>query len=157
MKDDLNGGREDSFRILKVFPFTSERKAMSIVVRAPDGEIRVYVKGSDSSIKGMAIEGQDLNKFEEDVDDFARQGLRTLSFGYRVLDSNKEGTVEVEDFDDVAYDDLTVEQIEKDIYIIGSTGVEDKLHDNVEKCIQDFRAAGIKVWMLTGDKGLTAK
>ena len=31
------------------------------------------------------------------------------------------------------------------------------LQDNVAKCIEDFRAAKMKVWMLTGDKGLTAK
>jgi P-type E1-E2 ATPase len=27
----------------------------------------------------------------------------------------------------------------------------------VKECIEDFRDAGIKVWMLTGDKGATAK
>ena len=42
------------------------------------------------------------------------------------------------------------------IYLLGVTGVEDKLQDDVEKCIKDFRVAGIKVWMLTGDKGETA-
>lgn len=35
--------------------------------------------------------------------------------------------------------------------------MEDLLQDNVYNCIQDFRAAGIRVWMLTGDKGVTAK
>jgi phospholipid-translocating ATPase len=35
--------------------------------------------------------------------------------------------------------------------------VEDLLQDNVKECITDFRDAGMKVWMLTGDKGLTAK
>ena len=42
------------------------------------------------------------------------------------------------------------------INLLGVTGVEDKLQDDVEKCIKDFRVAGIKVWMLTGDKGETA-
>ena len=41
--------------------------------------------------------------------------------------------------------------------LVGATGVEDLLQDNVQKCVTDFREAGIKVWMLTGDKGLTAQ
>ena len=36
------------------------------------------------------------------------------------------------------------------------TAVEDMLQDDVSECIQDFIKAGIKVWMLTGDKGETA-
>ena len=40
---------------------------------------------------------------------------------------------------------------------MGVTGVEDLLQDNLKECIDDFRNAGIKIWMLTGDKGATAK
>ena len=36
------------------------------------------------------------------------------------------------------------------------TGVEDLLQEDVARCIEEFRLAGIKVWMLTGDKGETA-
>ena len=41
--------------------------------------------------------------------------------------------------------------------LLGVTALEDMLQDNVYKCISDFRAAKIKVWMLTGDKGETAQ
>ena len=41
--------------------------------------------------------------------------------------------------------------------LLAATGVEDLLQENVKECITDFKAAGINVWMLTGDKGLTAK
>ena len=41
--------------------------------------------------------------------------------------------------------------------LLAATGVEDLLQENVKECIEDFRQAGISVWMLTGDKGLTAK
>lgn len=41
--------------------------------------------------------------------------------------------------------------------MVACTGVEDELQDNVAECIQDFRDAGIKFWMLTGDQGHTAK
>ena len=41
--------------------------------------------------------------------------------------------------------------------LLGATGVEDILQEDVKKCIKDFKQAGIKVWMLTGDSGLTAR
>ena len=41
--------------------------------------------------------------------------------------------------------------------LLGATGVEDELQENVKECIEQFREAGIRVWMLTGDNGLTAK
>ena len=53
--------------------------------------------------------------------------------------------------------DLEVGEIECELTVLAATGVEDLLQENVKECIEDFRAAGISVWMLTGDKGLTAK
>jgi magnesium-transporting ATPase (P-type) len=52
--------------------------------------------------------------------------------------------------------ELTAKQIERDLKILGVTAMEDLLQDSVKECISDFRDAGIKVWMLTGDKGDTA-
>lgn len=46
--------------------------------------------------------------------------------------------------------------IEKDFVLIGSTAIEDKLQDGVGETIQSFKDAGIKVWVLTGDKVETA-
>lgn len=48
------------------------------------------------------------------------------------------------------------EELEKDLTIIGATGIEDKLQDEVPLCIRKFIEAGIKVWVLTGDKMETA-
>lgn len=48
------------------------------------------------------------------------------------------------------------ELIEKDFHLIGSTAIEDKLQDGVGETIQSFKDAGIKVWVLTGDKVETA-
>ena len=43
-------------------------------------------------------------------------------------------------------------QIERDLKLIGATGIEDKLQDGVPQTIEDLLSAGINVWMLTGDK-----
>ena len=46
---------------------------------------------------------------------------------------------------------------EKDLVLIGATVVEDRLQDNVPQTIADLQKAGIKIWMLTGDKLETAE
>ena len=45
---------------------------------------------------------------------------------------------------------------ETDLQLLGVTGLEDLLQENVAECVKDFQKAEIKVWMLTGDKGETA-
>ena len=48
------------------------------------------------------------------------------------------------------------EEIEKELIIIGATAIEDKLQDQVGETIEALKNAGIKVWVLTGDKVETA-
>lgn len=45
-----------------------------------------------------------------------------------------------------------MEKLEEEMDLIGITGVEDRLQDEVAVTIEALRMAGIKVWMLTGDK-----
>lgn len=49
------------------------------------------------------------------------------------------------------------EQYENNLTLLGVTGLEDLLQENVKGCIKEFKEAKIKVWMLTGDKGETAE
>jgi phospholipid-translocating ATPase len=44
------------------------------------------------------------------------------------------------------------EEIEKDLKLLGATAIEDKLQDGVPECIERLANAGIKIWVLTGDK-----
>jgi len=48
--------------------------------------------------------------------------------------------------------DVLYEEIEKNMKLIGMTAIEDKLQDGVPQCIESLTQAGIKIWMLTGDK-----
>lgn len=48
------------------------------------------------------------------------------------------------------------ELIEKELILLGCTAIEDKLQDGVPNCIETLSRAGIKIWMLTGDKLETA-
>jgi phospholipid-transporting ATPase len=152
---------QQQFRVLKVNKFESSRKAMSVIVRAPNGKVYLYVKGSDQSIINMTRreDEQKLKEFQTQVDSFASMGLRTLAFGFREISLGDNVGIQMENEGAVidSIDDCTPENVEKDITLLGCTGVEDLLFDNVAKCIEDFRKAKMKVWMLTGDKGITAK
>jgi len=44
------------------------------------------------------------------------------------------------------------EDIEKDLTLLGATAIEDKLQDGVPETIANLSLAGIKIWVLTGDK-----
>ena len=63
--------------------------------------------------------------------------------------------------DDIEHRDELLEKIydsyERELTVIGATAVEDLLQDDLPATLKDFRKAGIKVWMLTGDKLETAK
>jgi magnesium-transporting ATPase (P-type) len=82
------------------------------------------------------------------MDEFATQGLRVLMFGQKMLPT---GTTKD------SLKDEPLENFEGEIDLLGVTGLEDLLQDNVAQCIKQFRDANIKVWMLTGDKGETAE
>lgn len=49
------------------------------------------------------------------------------------------------------------DRFERDLVLLGATAVEDRLQDNVPQTIFDLQDAGIKIWMLTGDKLETAE
>lgn len=69
-------------------------------------------------------------------------------FAYRdVRESEIEGNVI----------DLKSDDFENELTLLGVTGVEDELQNEVAETTRDFRNAGIKFWMITGDKGPTAK
>ena len=48
------------------------------------------------------------------------------------------------------------EEIESNLVLVGATAVEDKLQDDLEDTLESLRMAGLKIWVLTGDKVETA-
>lgn len=52
--------------------------------------------------------------------------------------------------------DFVYNEIEKNLELLGATAIEDKLQDGVPRTIANLRGAGIKIWVLTGDKQETA-
>jgi len=146
LKDNQDGSLID-IEVLKTFEFSSDRKMMTVVCKM-NGKTYAFVKGADSSMEPRLINLDDSDKVTlDDLDDFAEQGLRTLVYGYK----------EMPDMTHKEVDDLEHTDVEKDLTLLGITGVEDLLQDDVQKCIVDFKEAGCMVWILTGDKSATAK
>ncbi|PJF19991.1 Phospholipid-transporting ATPase [Paramicrosporidium saccamoebae] len=150
------------YDILHVFPFTSETKRMGIIVRDSDsGEIFFLQKGADAM---MAKIVQQNDWLEEECSNMAREGLRTLVVGRKRLSSEQYQTFDeaynrarVSIQDRNALMQSTIERIlERDLELLAVTGVEDKLQDDVRPTLEKLRNAGIRIWMLTGDKVETA-
>ena len=77
----------DEYKVLRYFPFTHDRKCMSVVVRDFNGGAYVYVKGSETAIKSMLRNDQraKVKAVEVDEEAFVRKGLRTIYYGYKQL------------------------------------------------------------------------
>ncbi|CDU24228.1 probable NEO1-P-type ATPase, a proposed aminophospholipid translocase [Sporisorium scitamineum] len=150
------------FDILEVFPFTSESKRMGIIIRERStGEITFYQKGADVVMARIVAQNDWL---DEECGNMAREGLRTLVVGRRRLTQDnwlvferayKAARVQVEDRNQ-AMARAIEEYLENNLELLGLTGVEDKLQEDVKMTLELLRNAGIKVWMLTGDKIETA-
>ncbi|CAI9096335.1 OLC1v1032445C2 [Oldenlandia corymbosa var. corymbosa] len=157
---------ERSYTLLNVLEFNSTRKRMSVIVKDEEGKLLLLSKGADSVMfERLAKTGREFEEeTREHVNEYADAGLRTLILAYRVL-SEEEYKIFNEKFleaknsvsaDREALIDDVTETIEKDLILLGATAVEDKLQPGVPECIDKLAQAGIKIWVLTGDKMETA-
>lgn len=191
------GPTEETWEILAVNKFDSDRKRMSILLRAPPelGSLPIlFCKGADSAMlapgvcTGLSAESDDAKiaqrafsggqegKEAEDnwelsqtlglqahLGDFASEGLRTLVLGMRILSEDecakwlemyKAAATSLRDRDGMLT--AAAKDIESQLYIVGATAIEDKLQVGVPDTIATLEHAGIKLWVLTGDKRETA-
>ena len=150
------------YNILHCFPFTSESKRMGIIVKCQEtGAIIFYQKGADA-VMSKIVQANDW--LDEECGNMAREGLRTLVLGRKILTEEQYVTFEAAHKEALlTMQDRTVEvrrvigtHLECNLELLGLTGVEDKLQDDVKITLESLRQAGIRVWMLTGDKVETA-
>ncbi|KAH9773597.1 phospholipid-transporting ATPase 3 [Citrus sinensis] len=157
--------QDGCYEILNVLEFNSTRKRQSVVCRYADGRLVLYCKGADSVIyERLANGNEDLKKVtREHLEQFGSSGLRTLCLAYRDLSPDmyerwNEKFIQAKSSlrDREQKLDEVAELIEKDLTLIGCTAIEDKLQEGVPACIETLARAGIKIWVLTGDKMETA-
>ncbi|TFK80361.1 phospholipid-translocating P-type ATPase [Polyporus arcularius HHB13444] len=160
---NVNGSSLE-YEILNVCEFNSTRKRMSTVVRCPDGKLKLFCKGADTVILERVSENQPFTeKTLLHLEDYATDGLRTLCIAYRDIpeaEYRQWSTI----YDQAAATingrgdalDKAAELIERDLFLLGATAIEDKLQEGVPDTIHTLQMAGIKVWVLTGDRQETA-
>ncbi|POR32565.1 Phospholipid-transporting ATPase, partial [Tolypocladium paradoxum] len=159
-------GEDCHYQMLNTIEFNSSRKRMSSIVRMPDGKIILYCKGADSVIYARLKRGEQQQlrrETAEHLEMFAREGLRTLCIARKELTEQEYKEWKKEhDAAAAALEDReeklenVAELIEQNLLLLGGTAIEDRLQDGVPDTIALLGQAGIKLWVLTGDKVETA-
>uniref|UniRef100_A0A8B9KZG7 Phospholipid-transporting ATPase n=1 Tax=Astyanax mexicanus TaxID=7994 RepID=A0A8B9KZG7_ASTMX len=152
------------YHLLAVLDFSSKRRRMSVLVRTPDGGLKLYCKGADVIILERLRKGSPHQEStEQALEAFAQSCLRTLCVAVRcvseaqwmewshALSQAAMATTHRETMLEEVY-----EQMEKELTMLGVTAIEDRLQEGVPETISSLRQAGVKVWVLTGDKTETA-
>ncbi|XP_063055580.1 phospholipid-transporting ATPase ID [Engraulis encrasicolus] len=158
-------GKPVTYTLLAILDFNNIRKRMSVIVRNPEGRIRLYCKGADTVLfdRLHPCNHHLMNITSDHLNEYAGDGLRTLALAYRDLSEEEwEGWSEryrgAGKAADCREDRLaaTYEEIEQDMMLLGATAIEDKLQEGVPETIAILSLANIKIWVLTGDKQETA-
>lgn len=159
-------GEDRTYAVLNTLEFNSTRKRMSAIIRMPDNRIILFCKGADSIIYSRLARGEqaELRKTTaEHLEMFAREGLRTLCVAQRELSEeqyqkwNREhelAAAAIQDREDKL--EAVADSIERELTLLGGTAIEDRLQEGVPDTIALLAEAGIKLWVLTGDKVETA-
>ncbi|XP_040276086.1 phospholipid-transporting ATPase IC [Bufo bufo] len=158
-------GKEVTYERLAILDFNSDRKRMSVIVRDPNGKIKLYCKGADTVIYHRLHPDNPIKEETQvALDVFANETLRTLCLCYKDISQedfekwNKkyhEASVAINNRDEAL--DKVYEEIEDNLVLLGATAIEDKLQDGVPQTIYTLAKADIKIWVLTGDKKETAE
>uniref|UniRef100_A0A6G1S4H7 Phospholipid-transporting ATPase n=1 Tax=Aceria tosichella TaxID=561515 RepID=A0A6G1S4H7_9ACAR len=154
-------GQIMKYDILQIFPFSSETRRMGIIVRdTQTNEILFLLKGADVVVSQLI---QYSDWLQEQCDNMARSGLRTLVVARKILTHEQYTDFEMR-YTQAKLNMTNRQQrmnevlatLEKDMELLCLTGVEDRLQDGVPTTLKGLQDAGIRIWMLTGDKMETA-
>ncbi|OVA07295.1 Cation-transporting P-type ATPase [Macleaya cordata] len=149
---DFDSQRQES-KIVKVEPFNSVKKKMSVLVSLPTGGLRAFCKGASEIILTMCDKIVDSNgdivhlsesqieNVTDIINGFAGEALRTLCLAFKDVD-------ETYDRDSIPSDGYT---------LISVIGIKDPVRPEVKDAVKTCLAAGITVRMVTGDNINTAK
>ncbi|KAF7374979.1 Calcium-transporting ATPase [Mycena sanguinolenta] len=166
----------DAAAVVQMIPFSSERKAMGVVVRTSGERYRLYLKGASEILSKKCVrhvvvrkEGPGSSSATEEIETaamdelandnitrttifYANQMLRTIALCYRDLESWPPRDAAHDEQNEISYDDLA-----QDLTLIGIVGIEDPLRPGVSEAVKKCQMAGVAVKMCTGDNVLTAR
>ena len=154
----------ETYQILAEIPFDSTRKRMSLLLKDPSGKYILMCKGADNIVLGLLRPNLNTELVKQHLDSFAREGLRTLVIAQRYLEEAEvkqwlAGWNEIMLSNSKQKTEMMDAQghfLEKNFELAGVTAIEDKLQEGVPETIHLMMQAGVRVWVLTGDKQETA-
>ncbi|CAI8595865.1 unnamed protein product [Vicia faba] len=162
---DIHGERL-KFNVLGLHEFDSDRKRMSVILGYPDNSVKLFIKGADTTMFSIIDKSYNMDLIkstETHLHSYSSLGLRTLVIGMRELNTSEfeqwHASYEAAStavFGRAAMLRKISNHVENNVCILGASAIEDKLQHGVPEAIESLRAAGIKVWVLTGDKQETA-
>lgn len=139
---------EEKHPRIEEIPFDSDRKMMttfhnieenykSMTKGAPD---IIISNSSKILLNGEIVDfTEDLKKKAMDENkNLAKQALRVMAYAFR-------------EFDSIKNEDLTSENIEREMVFVGLTGMIDPPRPEAKKAVSECRSSGIDVIMITGD------
>lgn len=147
-----------NFVILHEFQFNSDRKRMSVVC-SHEGNYYCITKGADSVMENLLLSKMNA-EYAECLQSYSQQGLRTLIVAMKILEPEEFHSWERKYVSALAREDDSrdarvaevVARMESDLKLVGIAAVEDRLQDGVPETIATIKKAGVRVWVLTGDK-----
>lgn len=137
---------------------------MSIIVNdLKSNQKIIFCKGADNFIFKKCRADCNVESCSKSITFFSKKGWRTLALSYRILSETEYEFYDnllVNSANDIANREermsAAFEEIESNLCLVGATAIEDKLQDDVENTLESLRMAGLKIWVLTGDKVETA-
>ncbi|KFQ79056.1 putative phospholipid-transporting ATPase IG, partial [Phaethon lepturus] len=163
MKIQNQKNETEMYQLLHVLNFDPVRRRMSVIVRTTTGKLLLFCKGADSSIFPR-VQQEEIQQTKVHVDRNAVDGYRTLCVAFKELTQKEydkidkqlnEAKMALQDREEKMA--KVFEDTEADMHLIGATAVEDRLQEQSAETIEALHTAGMKVWVLTGDKMETAK
>ncbi len=141
------------FEIVKEFPFDSNRKMMSVIVKTSTGEHLIITKGAPEVVlpcserirwdnKDVLLSDKYIKQVNNKINELAGDALRTIAVAIRPLKSFQ--TIH------------SSQEAERRLTFVGMEGMMDPPRQEVKSSIEECHAAGIKTVMITGDHAITA-
>ncbi|TNN68517.1 Phospholipid-transporting ATPase 11C [Liparis tanakae] len=152
VKGAMRNNDVEMYELLHVLNFDPVRRRMSVIVRSKSGDTLLFCKGADSSIFPR-VRQEEVERIRMHVERNATEGYRTQ---YAQADAGlREARLALQDREEKLM--AVYNQVETGMSLIGATAVEDRLQEEAAETMEALQGAGIKVWVLTGDKMETAK
>uniref|UniRef100_A0A8C3AUS2 Phospholipid-transporting ATPase n=1 Tax=Cyclopterus lumpus TaxID=8103 RepID=A0A8C3AUS2_CYCLU len=152
----------EMYELLHVLNFDPVRRRMSVIVRSKSGDTLLFCKGADSSIFPR-VRQEEVERIRMHVERNATTDdyllvvtLGAIAEDYAQADAGlMEARLALQDREQKLM--AVYNQVETGMSLIGATAVEDRLQEEAAETMEALQGAGIKVWVLTGDKMETAK